>query len=432
MSVLDDLRLYIDKLEIVDTHEHLIPESQWAVKTSDVLSEWLGHYFSCDLVSAGMPARELDEKVVKGTAPVAEKWRLVEPYWNAARNTGYGRSLDIAARDIYGLPRVDASTVEELDRRLKTARAETLKGKSHYKRVLKDMGKISVSLVDDLDGWDKSEDKRFFRYVFRMHHLVTIVDPVRVDRLSESTGIPVHCLSDWMDVVEKSVDTAVARGAVALKCALAYERPIYFAKRTFAEAEEAFNRLLGMPRGFDVGDVFVETRPVLEDFLMHHVCRLADRRGLTFQIHTGIQEGSGNILANSHPGKLTNLFLEYPNVMFDIFHMGYPYERELSAIAKNFRNVAIDMCWAHIVSPVAAVDALVEFLDAVPANKISAFGGDYLFVDGVYGHQRIARDNVARALAAKVADGCFDVDRANEIARWLLVDNPRRIFHLGA
>jgi hypothetical protein len=43
--------------------------------------------------------------------------------------------------------------------------------------------------------------------------------------------------------------------------------------------------------------------------------------------------------------------------------------------------------------------ALVEWLDTVPANKISAFGGDYIFVDGVYGHQYLARQNVARALA---------------------------------
>jgi hypothetical protein len=88
------------------------------------------------------------------------------------------------------------------------------------------------------------------------------------------------------------------------------------------------------------------------------------------------------------------------------------------------------MCWGHIISPEAARRALVEWLDAVPANKISAFGGDYCFVDGVYGHQKIARDNVAKALAQKVADGSFDLDRANEIARWVFVDNPTRLFGL--
>ena len=75
-------------------------------------------------------------------------------------------------------------------------------------------------------------------------------------------------------------------------------------------------------------------------------------------------------------------------------------------LAKNFPNVHLDMCWAHIVSPNASVLALQEWIDTVPLNKISAFGGDYLFVDGVYGHQHLARADVVRALAAKVEEGC--------------------------
>ncbi|NQU10969.1 amidohydrolase family protein [bacterium] len=160
------------------------------------------------------------------------------------------------------------------------------------------------------------------------------------------------------------------------------------------------------------------------------ICRIADAHGLTYQIHTGILEGIGNVLYHANPALLTNLFLEYENVKFDLFHMGYPYVMELGTLAKNFRNVFIDMCWGHIISPEAARRALVEWLDAVPANKISAFGGDYAFVEGVYGHQYLARGNVAAALAQKVADGSFDLDRAREIARWVFVDNPRRIFGL--
>ena len=47
------------------------------------------------------------------------------------------------------------------------------------------------------------------------------------------------------------------------------------------------------------------------------------------QIHTGIQEGNGNILTNSKPTDLNEIFLEYPNMRFDIFHIGYPYHMEL-------------------------------------------------------------------------------------------------------
>jgi len=110
--------------------------------------------------------------------------------------------------------------------------------------------------------------------------------------------------------------------------------------------------------------------------------------------------------------------------------MSYPYVMEIGNLAKNFRNVFIDMCWGHIMSPEAARRALVEWLDAVPANKISAFGGDYCFIDGVYGHQKLARQNVAASLAQKVDDGTYDLARAKLVAEWVFVDNPKNLFDL--
>jgi len=148
------------------------------------------------------------------------------------------------------------------------------------------------------------------------------------------------------------------------------------------------------------------------------------------QIHTGLQEGNGNILSNSNPELLSNLFLQYPDVTFDIFHISYPYQNELTVLAKNYPNVFIDMCWAHIVSPNASIAGLLEWIDTVPLNKISAFGGDYLFIDGVYGHQYMARVNVAKALSIKVKEGLFNIDKAKEISRMFFYDNPVKIFRL--
>ena len=145
---------------------------------------------------------------------------------------------------------------------------------------------------------------------------------------------------------------------------------------------------------------------------------------------TGIQEGNGNYVYHSDPSLLTNLFVEYPDIRFDCFHIGYPYQQVLAALAKNFRNVFIDFCWAHIISPAASVTAMAEYLDSVPANKISGFGGDYCFVDGIFGHQAMARENIARTLAGRVDLGRCDLDRAKQLATMLLHDNPVAIFGL--
>ena len=127
------------------------------------------------------------------------------------------------------------------------------------------------------------------------------------------------------------------------------------------------------PEGLTLG----ETKP-LQDFIVHKLIQLAVRKNLVIQIHTGLQEGNDNVLTNSDPTLLVNLFSEYKEAKFDIFHGAYPYTGELAALAKNFPNVYVDMCWLHIISPSRAREALTEWLDTVPSNKIFCFGGDYI------------------------------------------------------
>ncbi len=422
-ATLDELREHVFGLQIVDTHEHVAGAEAKRDRKMDVLGEYLTHYFSCDLVSAGLTPEQL-ETARDASVPLRKRWRLVAPFWDAARHTGYGRSLDIAARDLYGLERIDGRTIGALDEAFAAARAAG----GWYEQVLKKRSKIRISILDG----DLECDRRYFRSTVRLDDFVMVWNIARLRGLEQRCGAKIHTLSDLEDGCERVLDEALARGAACLKSGLAYERPLRYEKVARAEAEAEFNDIWS-DREIAAGGregVVGRTRK-LQDHMMHHVCRLADRRGLPFQIHTGIHEGIGNYVYHSDPALLTNLFMEYADVRFDVFHIGYPYQQTLSVLAKNFRNVFIDFCWAHIISPAAARAALAEYLDAVPANKISAFGGDYCFVDGIYGHQFIARQNVARVLAEKVDEGVFDLDRAKELARMLLHDNPVAIFRLA-
>lgn len=428
MSIFEEILEHIEGLEIVDTHEHLPDEADWAREECDVLEEWLKHYFSCDLVSAGLSQKVLDETIRDSSKPLTERWAVVEPYWQAARNTGYARSLDIVARDLYGLDGINADTIEEANRLFLDRRKKAREGKSYYNEVLKKKSRIRISLNDWFEDPAAEQDRKFFRPVFRIEGLIDLHEGAQFEKLGADTNTVIHTLEDYEAAVEIVLERVLANGAVGLKCPFAYRRALSFAKTTRAEAEAAFNKLVGIPSGSDAGVLPAPYLQPLEDYMMHRTLAFADKRGLVMQVHTGLQEGNGNILANSNPELLTNLFLEYRNVTFDIFHISYPWHFTLAALAKNFPNVMIDMCWAHIISPEASMRALAEYLDSVPANKISAFGGDYLFPDGVYGHQKMARENVARTLALKIEEGTFDVEGAKEIATWLFVDNPRRIF----
>ena len=102
---------HINTLEIIDTHEHLPCREEDRDMDADVLKEFLGHYFNRDLISAGLSMEDHD-RVIEEELPITEKWKMVEPYWEVSRYTGYGRSLDIVARDIYGIDKIDDSTID--------------------------------------------------------------------------------------------------------------------------------------------------------------------------------------------------------------------------------------------------------------------------------------------------------------------------------
>jgi predicted TIM-barrel fold metal-dependent hydrolase len=247
-----------------------------------------------------------------------------------------------------------------------------------------------------------------------------------LEMIERRDGVTVKTLDDWTAAMERELDWSLNTYQTrVIKIAIAYMRSLRFEKTGYGTAKEQFTKAIAA-RG-QGGFVFPAQ---LQDFLMHHLMGLSQKRSLTVQFHTGLLEGNGNTLSHSAPSLLNNLFLEYPGVDFDLFHIGYPYQGTVCALCKMFPNVFIDMCWAHIISPRSAKNALLDFLDAVPYTKISAFGGDYCFVDGVYGHLTLARRNVASALAEKVAEGAFGEDRATDIARTLFYENPRRIFKL--
>jgi predicted TIM-barrel fold metal-dependent hydrolase len=429
----NELLDHIISLEIIDTHEHLPCKEEDRDFKADVLQEYLGHYFNRDLISAGFPKADYD-MLIEEDMTVGDRWNLVEPYWEACRYTGYGRSLDIAVRDIYGVNRIDGSTIEELNNKFEKA-----KKPGHFKNILKDKCKIKTSLLNvetlstDYDPREERSihcDKDLYSPVYRVGKLIHPDFWSQIKNIEKQSEVKITSFTRWLEAAETMIEKAYEMGAVALKNYLAYVRTLKYERVTKVQAEEEFNRIFTTAHMPDWHEVPAPTGKAFQDYMFHFILDIANKKNLVVQIHTGIQEGSGNILSNSNPALLSNLFLEYPDVTFDIFHISYPYQAELTVLAKNFPNVFIDMCWAHIVSPNASVNSLLEWFDTVPLNKISAFGGDYLFVDAVYGHLKLAQQDVAKALAIKVGEGLFDIEKAKDIARMLFYENPKNIFRL--
>jgi len=412
---------YVEGLTVIDTHEHLPGAEAKRDPQGDFFTEYLSHYFNRDLVSAGMPIADL-QRVLDTRLPVMERWRICEPYWALCRHTGYGRALDRSVQGIYGLPRIDGDTVEALDAAFRAGMASS----THYERVLKQVSKIAICVLDS--DWDC--DRRYFRSMTQMGQFILPKFFSDIEDVQQMLGAPIHSFVDWLEACETMIDRACEAGVVGFKTPMAYGRSLLVEDGSYHEAEQCFQGFWKDAHLPDWEIKTVHTTKAYQDYMLHHILRRVAKRDMTVQIHTGLQEGNGNLLAHANPTQLCSLLLRYPDIRFVLMHMGYPYQMEFGALGKVFPNVYLDMCWAHIISPNGSRMALREWLDTVPVNKICAFGGDYVFVDGVYGHLALAKEDVSASLARKAMDDQLDIEAANEIARRLFVQNPYDVFRL--
>jgi len=416
MSFKEIIKEEIYKIPIVDTHEHLMSEEERNSRPIDIFY-FFAHYASSDLVSAGMPQATLD-KIRNPSIPLEERWRDFAPYWEYIRNTAYAKALIIAIRDLFGIEDINEETYQAISAKLKESQR-----KGWYSYVLRERANIAISLqyVGTIDV-----DRELFLPVAYYDHFITARSKWDINSLERSYNVSIHSLDDFLRALDIAFERDVKAGAVGIKSGLAYNRILRYDKVSKSEAEALFNRIFSH---LGEGLSWEEAKP-LQDFIMHQVIKRAISYNLPITIHTGLQEGNGNIITNANPVHLVNLFLEYKEAKFDIFHGGYPYTSELATLAKNFQNVYIDMCWLHIISPNVSRRALHEWLETVPQNKIMGFGGDYIFVEGAYAHSRIARENIARVLIEKVEEGYLNEQEALKIANRLLRENPKELFNL--
>ena len=409
------IRDFVSNIRIIDTHEHLATEEERLAMQGIDFTLLFRHYAKEDIISASNQ-KGLVEIIFGGNFPLADRWALFEPYYKSIRTTGYGRVPLIVARDIYGIPDINENTFQELSKKVQEATKPGL-----YRHILKDMAKIELSIQDR--GHQKL-DPEFYRHVERFDNFIAISSGDQMRNLCAQHDVEAKSLESLCDVLRKAFSAGLEYGMIGVKSGLAYNRIIKY-DNTPEETAAAIcaDMLAGKPLAADQIKAF-------QDYMMHSVLNLADEFDMPVQIHTGLQAGNGNTITNSNPTHLANLFMEYPNVNFCLFHGAYPYGGELATLAKNFPNVYIDMCWMYIISPSYSKRYLHEWLETVPANKIMAFGGDYSVVECIYGHVVMARQIVSDVLIDKVASQYMTEDEARHVAKRLLRENALEVFKL--
>ncbi|WP_291767135.1 amidohydrolase family protein, partial [Caldivirga sp. UBA161] len=399
-------------LGLVDTHEHLEVEADRLSRPQDPMFIFLFHYLSTDFYSSGMSHEEY-ELIRDFKRPWVERWPLFEEFWDYARTTGYGLVIRLAIRDLYGVEDITRGTYPKL------VEAMSNRAKPGFYRWVLEKANITKVILDHGDNTGDSLprfDRDLFTGVIRFEGIVFISDWVGLMKASRRLKAPIHHLSDLESAFRRYIRGALP-SFVGVKVSFpAYWQSLKIEYATPNEAEYALKAIIEGREGFRRYTPSSNEVKPLQDYLFRVMLDELEALGKPIQIHTGIQETAptyedappNNAITNANPTQLINLFKEYPNVKFILFHAGYPYYHEAGVLAKQWPNVYLDLCWVHEINPRAYANILSEWLEMVPNSKIMAFGGDYIFIEGTYGASRVVRQVVSKVVQEEVEEGHWD------------------------
>jgi len=398
----------ISQLEVIDAHTHIPSEAQYLEFRYCGPNLFAGGYVFLDLESAGMDAQFKETLREGGHRAVNEWWPRIKPFWEHTRHTSYGRALRLTARDWFGIPEINDTTIHEL-----AAKAQADNRPGLYNRVFE---KCRTRLALTCAG------QAAFPNDPRLRGLTTAAQPYVGPATLKSADIaswgeggnPVRSLAGAVSALQNRLREDIRQGAVGIKIAVAeFKAP----DERAAEAE--FKAALASAAAVPV--------PHLRDFLADKMFDVAAETDVPIAVHTGYWGDFRQLDVKF----MLDFAARRRDVRFDLFHLGIPMVRDAILIGKAMPNITLNLTWCPIISQALTRRALDEIIDMVPLNKIIMFGNDYrIAVQKAWGHLVMARECAAAALAARIEAGDFDRAEALRIARLWFHDNPVRVYKL--
>ena len=414
-----DLTHHIQSIRLVDTHEHMRRENDWVENGPDILQDLFGNYVPADLVTAGA-SPEAMRALMDASKDIASRFEGIREAWEATQFTGYGEAVSLIAKHIYGLEELTGDGLASADN-LKTLRTP---GKRYH--ILHDLANLDHIQTDDF-SWPCTPDTSgpdFFLYDLSWATFCNgQVDP---SAIHAETGIAVSDLASLKRGME-AIFAKHAACAIAVKSQHAYNRTLNWSERSDAEASAALNRVLTQP----ASEIDEATRLCLGDWCWARGVELTIEHNLPFKIHTGYYAGNDRMPVRRIPaGNMCALFARYLDAKFVLMHIAYPYNDELVALAKHYRNIWVDFCWAWSIDPYSSRDFLRRCIHAVPSNKLFAFGGDTGWPTSAMAYAIQARNEIRRALESEIAEGYLTEKQAMAFATRIMNTNQYACFDI--
>ncbi|UCD52382.1 MAG: amidohydrolase family protein, partial [Phycisphaerales bacterium] len=316
--------------------------------------------------------------------------------YERCRHTGYQVCVRESIRALYGEEDIREDNCEAISERL---RADIRPG--FYRRILREVANIEHVQINCLNSAVFRESEPANDLLSYDLWTIGIASGVNKGALNHCAGTEVTTLKQAHEAIDRAFEKFGPK-AIAVKDQSAYWRRLDFEEVSDEEAAPVFLKFAR-----DESSLTPEETKALQNNLFRRCLRRATEQQLRVKLHTGYAAGHSSMdLARVRDNltDVTRLVREFPETTFVLMHIGYPYQRELIALCKQYPQVYADMCWAWIIDPVSSTRFLKEFLMAASACKLFTFGGDFIPVELVPGHARMARRGIALALTQLVED----------------------------
>ena len=404
-------------IEVVDAHEHLPPEKVRLSLKPDVCFLF-SHYTINDLISAGcrpwgitsMQRWKFIDFLHDTSIPLEERWKVIEPYIKYIKYGTYFRAVKIALKEVYGFEDVDLTNYKEISEAMRKMNKPGI-----YDKILKEKCKAKYVLPQA----KRTDYKKSYMKPLMHWNMIAVINTSKdIAEKGKTFGMEIRSLDDYEEYMRLQLEKWKKENVVGMKMVT---EP-YVEPPSKEKASALFQKLLG-------DSLDEQGKKALYFYLKEKAIEICGELDLVVAIHAGVWDDFRRL----DPRHNIPIFMKFPNVKFDLYHMGMPWVRSTAFLGKNFHNVYLNLCWSHIVSANMARSGLVEYVDIVPVNKIIAFGGDYneYSFEKVVGHLLIAKENIAWVLAKLVDDKRITCEEAIEIAKMWFLDNPVEIYNLS-
>src|ERR671936_319563 len=210
-----DLELEISSLALVDTHEHLLPEDQWAGDNAklngqrqeagqsgwgddrpDSLQDLFMNYVPSDLQVAGATKEAIQRLFDPAAGDIESRFAGIRKAWEATQFTGYGEAVRLIARDVYGLDAITPEGLETAQRKL-----EELRQPGERLRLLSEVGGLDHVQIDDFQWACKPDESGPDFFLYDLSWAGFANGDVKVEDIQQETGIEVRGLEDLREAL---------------------------------------------------------------------------------------------------------------------------------------------------------------------------------------------------------------------------------------